>query len=203
MNVADIKTIITSGTVLLAVVLYLIFSNTGTKETKQEDEYKITPQYAMDATGNQLIEAQYVSTNDGDTFRLQVDGKEKRIRLLMVDTPEMNYEENNPMPYAEEAKDYTVKVLENASKIEILHDLGPQTDRYGRLLTYVFVDDVLLQELLLSEGYAAVRFIHEPNNTLEEELREIESIAKEKKLNIWKEANYLQKDGFHPEVIEN
>ncbi|SOB91808.1 micrococcal nuclease [Ureibacillus xyleni] len=202
MKAADIKTIITSGTVILAVVLYLVFNNSS-KEPEQSNNYQITPELATEATGNDLIEAQYVSTNDGDTFRVKVNGKEEQIRLLMVDTPEMNYDKNNPMPYAEEAKSYTLNLLENASKIELLHDVGPETDNYGRLLTYVFVDDVLLQELLLKKGYAAVRYIHEPNNTLEEEFREIEETAKDGQLNIWENENYLQKDGFHPEVIEN
>lgn len=200
MSIFDVKTLISSGTIIIAVILFLVFNNT-TKENETDEDYRITPQYAVDVIGNELIEVQYVSTNDGDTFRVKVDGKEKRVRLLMVDTPEMNYEENDPMPYAEEAKEFTMNLLENAEKIEILYDAGPETDKYGRLLTYVFVDDVLLQELLLKEGYAAVRFVNEPNNTLEEEFIEIQTSAKDKGLNIWQHTNYLQKDGFHPEVI--
>ncbi|MCP1143839.1 thermonuclease family protein [Lysinibacillus endophyticus] len=203
MKASDIKTIITSGTVILAVVLYLLFNNSSKESEQISDEYKITPELAVEATGNELIEAQYISINDGDTFRVKVNGQEERIRLLMIDTPEMNYDKKDPMPYAEEAKSYTLNLLENASKIELLYDVGPETDNYGRLLTYVFVDDVLLQELLLKEGYAAVRYINEPNNTLEKEFREIEETAKANKLNIWEHENYLQKDGFHPEVIQN
>lgn len=203
MKASDIKTIITSGTVILAVVLYLLFNNSSKESEQISDEYKITPELAVEATGNDLIEAQYISINDGDTFRVKVNGQEERIRLLMIDTPEMNYDKKDPMPYAEEAKSYTLNLLENASKIELLYDVGPETDNYGRLLTYVFVDDVLLQELLLKEGYAAVRYINEPNNTLEKEFREIEETAKANKLNIWEHENYLQKDGFHPEVIQN
>lgn len=203
MKASDIKTIITSGTVILAVVLYLLFNNSSKESEQISDEYKITPELVVEATGNDLIEAQYISINDGDTFRVKVNGQEERIRLLMIDTPEMNYDKKDPMPYAEEAKSYTLNLLENASKIELLYDVGPETDNYGRLLTYVFVDDVLLQELLLKEGYAAVRYINEPNNTLEKEFREIEETAKANKLNIWEHENYLQKDGFHPEVIQN
>lgn len=205
MSMLDVKTLISSGTIILAVVLYLLFSNSGNptnEATIDTDEgYKITPQYAVEATGNQLMEVDYVSINDGDTFRVKLDDKEKRIRLLMVDTPEMNYKENDPMPYAEEAKAFTKNLLENASKIEVLYDVGDETDHYGRLLTYVFVDDVLLQEALIKEGYAAVRFVYEPNNTLEEELKEIQEVAKNNKINIWENEEYLQKDGYHPEVI--
>ncbi|MBD8026645.1 thermonuclease family protein [Ureibacillus sp. Re31] len=203
MSIVDVKTFIISGTIIIAVALYFIFSHIASKETVQKDiDYLITPNFAKEATGNELVKAEYVSTNDGDTFRLKVNGKEKRVRLLMVDTPEMNYEENNPMPFAESAKDYTQKLLENASEIEVLSDVGNKTDHYGRLLAYVFIDDILLQELLLREGYAAVRYIDKPNNTLEEQFKEIEKRARASKINIWKEENYLQQDGFHPEVIE-
>ncbi len=203
MSLSDIRTIITSGTFILAVVLYLIFVN-GTKKDETvvpKSDAVITSSYAEEVTGNQLMEAQYISTNDGDTFKMKLNGEEQGIRLLMVDTPEMNYNENNPMPYAEEAKEFASNILQNAKQIEVLFDVGPETDSYGRLLSYIFVDGVLLQELLLKEGYAAVRYIHEPNNTLEYEFKEIEEQAKEKGLNIWSTENYLQNDGFHPEVI--
>ena len=203
MKASDIKTMITSGTVLLAVVLYLVFNQSSGESVQQNDDYTITPEIAVEATGNELLDVQFVSVNDGDTFRVKVNGKEERIRLLMIDTPEMNYDKKDPMPYAEDAKSYTANLLENASKIQLLYDVGPKTDYYGRLLTYVFVDDVLLQELLLKEGYAAVRYINEPNNTLEKEFREIEETAKASKLNIWENDRYLQKDGFHPEVIQH
>lgn len=200
MNPFDVKTLISSGTMIVAVVLFLVFNNT-TKEETMTDDRSITAQYAVEVTGNELIEAKYVSINDGDTFRVNVEGEENRVRLLMVDTPEMNYEENDPMPFAEEAKQYTKTLLENANKIELLFDVGPEADKYGRLLTYVFVDDLLLQEALLKEGYAAVRFVHKPNNTLEQELLKIQLSAKERGINIWENADYLQNDGFHPEVI--
>lgn len=202
----DLKIILTIGIVMISVIIYLLFfypsKENTTTDIDNENGYKITPEYAMKLTGNELIPAEYIYTNDGDTFRVKVNGKEKRVRLLMVDTPEMNYEERNPMPYAEEAKEFTSSLLENASTIEILFDIGNETDRYGRLLTYVFVDGLLLQEALIKEGYAAVRFIYEPNNTLEEDLKKIQQVAENKKINIWENENYLQKDGYHPDIIQ-
>ncbi|SOC35131.1 thermonuclease family protein [Ureibacillus acetophenoni] len=201
MNLSDIRIVITI--IILAFLLFYLYNNLLKKEepATNTDGFLISPTYAENVTGNKLINARYVLTNDGDTFRLTINGKEERVRLLMVDTPEMNYEDNDPMPYAPEAKEFTMGLLENAKKIEVLYDNGPKTDNYGRLLAYVFVDDVLLQERLLQEGFAAVRFIHEPNNTLEEDFKKIEDQAKLKQINIWSHANYLQNDGFHPDVV--
>lgn len=199
MNLSDSRIVITI--IIFALALFSLYSYLTKREEPVKGEFLITPSYAESVTGNRLVDAKYVSTNDGDTFRLIINGKEERVRLLMVDTPEMNYEDNDPMPYAQTAKSFTMELLENAEKIEVLYDVGPKTDNYGRLLSYVFVDGILLQERLLQEGYAAVRYIHEPNNSLEDDFREIEEQAKQKQLNIWSHDNYLQKDGFHPDVV--
>ena len=204
MKMQDIKTLITSGTIILAVALYMIFGRAPADEnvtTSSNQQGIISIDEVEEKTGNERFTVEFIKAYDGDTIQAMVEGQKQKIRLLMVDTPEMNYQKGDLQPYAQEAMDYTVKLLENAQKIEAVYDVGSQTDKYDRLLAYVFVDDVLLQESLLNEGLAAVRFIYKPNNTMEEEFREIEQMAQEKKLNVWSYENYLQKDGFHPEVV--
>ena len=209
MNLKDIKTLITSGTILLAVGLYLVFSEpkeeveqkTSPAITEQNSAYTITPEMAMDKTGKQLVDVKFLNANDGDTFNVEIDGKKERVRLLMIDTPEMNYNKGEPMPYAEEAKARTTALLEKADSVQLLFDKGPETDNYDRLLAYAFVDNISLHEVLLSEGLAAVRYVNKPNDTLEKELLEIQQQAEQKKLNIWAHDDYLQRDGFHPEEV--
>lgn len=209
MKLKDVKTLISSGTIILAVALYLIFSEpkedaeqtASTVITEETVAYSITPEIAMDKTGKQLIDVKFLNANDGDTFNVEIEGKKERVRLLMIDTPEMNYNKGEPMPYAEEAKARTVALLEQADSVQLLFDKGPETDNYDRLLAYAFVDGVSLHEILVSEGLAAVRYVNKPNDTLEAELLEIQQQAEEKKLNIWAHDNYLQRDGFHPEEV--
>lgn len=211
MKLKDIKTLITSGTIILAVGLYLAFSepkeetspvNTEVEVSQQEStQYVITPELAMDMTGKELIDVKFISANDGDTFNVEMDGKKERVRLLMIDTPEMNYDKGDPMPYAEDAKSMTIQLLENAKSVQLLFDKGLETDKYDRYLAYAFVDGVSLHERLLTEGLAAVRYVNKPNDTLEDELLNIQQVAQQKKLNIWAHENYLQRDGFHPEEV--
>ncbi|MGE7090163.1 thermonuclease family protein [Lysinibacillus sp. NPDC048646] len=204
MKMQDIKTLITSGTIILAVALYMIFGRTPTEDkdtTTSEQQGIISIEAVEEKTGNDRFNVEYIKAYDGDTFQATINGEKQKIRLLMVDTPEMNYNKDDEQPFAQEAKDYSIKLLENAKKIEAVYDVGPEVDNYDRLLVYVFIDDVLLQEALLKEGLAAVRFIHKPNNTFEDEFREIQQDAQEEKLNIWSHDNYFQKDGFHPEEI--
>ena len=217
MKLSDIKTLITSGTIILAVALYMIFSDpkedtepttpdvkVGEQQSavqQESKEYIITPELAMDKTGKQLIDVKFLNANDGDTFNVEMDGKKQRVRLLMIDTPEMNYDKGDPMPYAEQAKALTVQLLEQANSVQLLFDKGPQTDNYDRYLAYVFIDGVSLHEILLSEGLAAVRYVNKPNDTLESELLQIQDEAEKNKLNIWAHENYLQRDGFHAEEV--
>lgn len=201
----DIKTLITSGTIILAVALYMIFGRSPAEEkdaTSTDQNGIISIEQVEEKTGNKRFTVDFIKAYDGDTIQATINGQKEKIRLLMVDTPEMNYNKGEAQPFAEEARDYTIKLLENAKKIEAVYDVGPETDNYDRLLAYVFVDDVLLQESLLKEGLAAVRFFHKPNNTFENEFRDIQQDAEQEKLNIWSHDNYFQKDGFHPEIVK-
>ena len=204
MKLSDIRTLVKTVPILIAVALYLIFApdKDDTAVVIESAEAVITPAYAEEQTGNTRYEVKYKEANDGDTFSVDIDGKTERIRLLMVDTPEMNYKEDNPQPYAEEAKAFTIDILENAQKIEVLHDVGDERDHYDRLLAYVFVDDVLLQEHLLAQGFAAVRYAHAPNNTLEQDFYTIQDKAEKAKLNVWAHEGYFTKQGFDASVIE-
>ncbi|AVK82885.1 micrococcal nuclease [Lysinibacillus sp. B2A1] len=205
MKMQDIKTLITSGTIILAVALYMIFGRSPAEDkdvTSTDQNGIISIEQVEEKTGNKRFTVDFIKAYDGDTIQASINGEKEKIRLLMVDTPEMNYNKGEAQPFAEEARDYTIKLLENANKIEAVYDVGPETDNYDRLLAYVFVDDVLLQESLLKEGLAAVRFIHKPNNTFEDEFRDIQQDAEQEKLNIWSHDNYFQKDGFHPEILK-
>lgn len=218
MKLKDIKTLITSGTILLALALYMIFGNpppekdeageekpqteTPSQGSAEERSAFISLEEAEKITGNKAAAVEYLSANDGDTINVQMDGAKERVRLLMIDTPEMNYDKGDPMPYAEEAKAFTIDLLENAESIELLFDKGPETDNYDRLLAYIYVDGVMLQEELLEEGLAAVRYVNEPNNSLEQQFRSIQEDAEKEGINIWSHEGYFQKDGFHAEVVQ-
>lgn len=194
MKMKDVKTLITGSVVLIALILYMVF---GDPPPEKIEDQVITVDEALEITGGDLQKVELVSVNDGDTMNVNVDGEKERVRLLMIDTPEMNYNKGEPMPYAEEAQEFTKKLLENANNIELLFDVGPKTDKYDRLLAYVFVDDVLLQEALLKEGLAVVRYIDEPNNSLEEQFYEIQQIAKTNKKNIWTTDDYFVNGRFN------
>ena len=60
-----------------------------------------------------------------------------------------------------------------------------QTDNYGRYLVYVFADDIMVNEQLVKEGLAEVKYVYPPNTTYENKMRQAEEEAKRKKVGMW------------------
>ncbi len=92
--------------------------------------------------------AQVDAVLDGDTIRLS-DGN--RVRYIGMDTPET--ESDPPECYAKEAARRNRKLVDG-KRVALRKDRS-ETDRYGRLLRYVYLEDGrMVNELLVEEGYA-------------------------------------------------
>lgn len=93
-----------------------------------------------------------VSVTDGDTLVVSQDGSEERVRLLGIDTPEVDQ-----CGYAEATG--TMAALVEGAEVTLVVGSPDDRDQYGRLLRYVEVDvageavDVGLR--LLESGLAA------------------------------------------------
>ena len=137
---------------------------------------------------------------DGDTFHVRLDGKEFKIRLLLIDTPEIAKEGKAAQPFADQAKQRIEELLKKAKKVEGMFDVGDYTDKYGRALMYVYLDGKLLQQTLVEESLARVGYAHPPNTTLLKDLQKVENQTKKKKKNIWEKDGYVTNRGFDPSV---
>jgi endonuclease YncB( thermonuclease family) len=94
-----------------------------------------------------MTEARCINVVDGDTIDVLIDGEEYRVRYIGIDTPETPGD-----CYSQEAMRRNEElVLDRALCLE--KDVS-ETDRYGRLLRYVYVNDVFVNTKLVSEGYA-------------------------------------------------
>ena len=137
---------------------------------------------------------------DGDTFHVRLDGKEFKIRLLLIDTPETAKEGKAVQPFADQAKQRTEELLKKAKKVEGKFDVGDYTDKYGRALMYVYLDGKLLQQTLVEESLARVGYAHPPNTSLLKDLQKVEDQTKKKKKNIWEKDGYVTNRGFDTSV---
>lgn len=122
---------------------------------------------------------------DGDTIKVKVKNKEAIVRMLAVDTPESVHPKKKVEYYGKEASDYTCNLITNAKKIELEYDSNSDKyDKYERLLAWVFVDDYLLQDKLVRNGYAEVAYLY-GNYKYIDLLKDHEVLAKQERIGIW------------------
>jgi micrococcal nuclease len=83
---------------------------------------------------------------DGDTIDVEINGERQRVRYIGMNTPERDE------PCYDEATDANIDLI--AGKTVLLVKDTSETDRYGRLLRYVYAGDVFFNQALVAEGYA-------------------------------------------------
>ena len=119
---------------------------------------------------------------DGDTI---VTAKSGKIRLIGIDTPEIQSPFTDEEPGGQEASEKTREILQNAKKVCLIHDqIGDQTDKYGRSLDYVFTEDGIdLNAELVKTGFARwySRFSYERKA----EFKAYQDQAKKTSVGLW------------------
>jgi micrococcal nuclease len=98
---------------------------------------------------------------DGDTIDADIDlgfdiSLTKRIRLAGVDTPESRTSDANEKKYGLESKEWLKHKVENAEHILIKTELPDSTEKYGRIIGHLFINDQekSLNDQMIVEGYA-------------------------------------------------
>ena len=96
------------------------------------------------------------SVIDGDTFRYRKeDGSLQSVRLLGVDAPESNTARYRSTEcFWKEAKNYLTNLIKNQYVTLEFDSNSAQSDAYGRMLAYVYLDWKLVNETLIAEWYA-------------------------------------------------
>lgn len=156
-------------------VMLLVFGGLSFYEYKEKN----TPRPSDD-------EIQLSRCIDGDTAEFWVEGEQVKVRFLAIDTPE-TVKPNTPVePFGKEASDYTCNRLLEAKEIQFEYEESNKTDKYGRMLAWIWVDGDLLQQELINLGYAEVKYIY-GDYKYTDRLESIQENAKVEKIGIWGE----------------
>ncbi len=140
---------------------------------------------------------------DGDTIKVEIDGEVKTVRFLAVDTPESVHPTKGMEYYGKEASNYTCEAVTKAKKIELEYDdNSDKEDKYDRLLAWVWVDDVLLQDELIKNGYAEVTYLY-GDYKYTSLLQDHQAITEAKKIGIWNEEARKEYDSAASEKENN
>ena len=148
---------------------------------KTDQDISSTSEQAYNVTDNNFYDI--VRVVDGDTFVINYNGVNEKVRLIGIDTPESvhpNKEKNTE--FGELVSNFSKEIL-TGKKIQVEFDVE-QRDKYGRLLAYVYLDGQMYNKILLQKGYAKLA-TYPPNVKYVEEFTAIQKVAREEKAGLW------------------
>ena len=126
-----------------------------------------------------------VSVVDGDTIKLDINGKVETLRLIGIDTPETVDPRKEVQCFGVEASNKARELL-SGKKVKIETDATQGTyDKYNRLLGYVFTEDGLFyNQYMIKEGYAHEYTYNTPYK-YQAKFKNLENEAQTSKSGLW------------------
>lgn len=120
---------------------------------------------------------------DGDTIEMRIGRSNEMVRLLGIDTPETVHPTKPVECFGPEASARTKELLAKGTTARIERDVEAR-DHFGRLLLFIFVGDVMVNEVLLREGFARPLSIA-PNVARAAEFDRLASEARNQGVGLW------------------
>lgn len=160
-------------TVRIAMLIALIFaiagvSTFGMSKAIQNVAHNYTAEHPIDyinqaePSAGTYETAQLIRVVDGDTIVVDRGYGEETVRLIGIDTPEsVHPDENRNTEAGNVASDHTKELLADVDTVYLEKDIS-DTDKYNRLLRYVWLDDpdtataetAMLNAILVKTGWA-------------------------------------------------
>jgi micrococcal nuclease len=120
--------------------------------------------------------AKVIRVYDGDT--IEIEGGQK-VRYIGIDSSEVYPKEQC---YAQEARKINSDLV--MGKVVQLEKDVSETDKYGRLLRYVYINNEFINDELVKNGSAKVETVP-PDVKYKNEFLQSQTYAKEYKLGLW------------------
>lgn len=171
---------------LIALFILIIQTFFTKKITDNGNKSIITPTVQISSTQpKQLVKVLYVI--DGDTILIEGN---KKVRYIGMDTPKIKDPKKPVQCFGQAASDENKKLVEG--KTVILEKDVSETDKYGRLLRYVWLEDdknasspgTFVNEYLVKNGYAHVSTFP-PDVKYADIFLTAEKYARDNNLGLW------------------
>lgn len=159
------------------------------------DDFDISKDFSTNKEEDSFLKAKVTKVIDGDTIKVDIDGKIYKVRFIGINCPEIG---ENEEFFGKEAYEFSKEKLDDR-EIFLQKDVS-ETDKYGRLLRYVWLEkpkdlnnpskdeirDFSINGILVREGYAKANY-YPPDTSYTKFLKEIEKQAKKENLSMWNE----------------
>lgn len=116
---------------------------------------------------------------DGDTIELSTG---QRVRYIGIDTPESVDPRTSVQCFATEAATANRNLVQG-KEVRLEKDIS-ETDRYGRLLRYIWVGDTLVNDYLVRQGFARSSS-YPPDVKYQDQFRQAEAEAQSANRGMW------------------
>ena len=154
----------------------------------KSSSYSLNQIFVLSNTELQKAKFQVVKVYDGDTITISDGIHEIRVRLIGIDTPEMNEKNTVLRNLAYQAKDYLSSlILDQFIYLQLDHfnEKSMHLDKFGRLLAYIyrFSDNLFVNAQMIRMGFSQEyeRYAFEQMHYF----RKLAAQAKAEKLGIW------------------
>jgi micrococcal nuclease len=125
--------------------------------------------------GPEGTSVQLVYAFDGDSMEVDIDGQTEEVRLLGINAPE------GDECFGDEARDALIDVLDGHDLV-LAGDPADDTDRYGRLLRYVYVGGENVNGIMLADGHAVTL---QGDHRYNDEFVEIGALSADAGVGMW------------------
>jgi micrococcal nuclease len=132
-----------------------------------------------------VLEGAVVRIVDGDTIHVRIGTSVEKVRYIGVNTPELHHPTRGEEPGGREAAELN-RQLVAGKRVRLELDVQ-ERDRYGRLLAYVWVGDLMVNAELVRRGYAQVMTVP-PNVRYQQLLLKLQRDARQAGRGLWRRA---------------
>jgi len=175
------------GIFFAALILISIGRASNTPSSKSTLQPEVKSEHIESSpepiTENESPLVKVINVVDGDTFKIETGGT---VRMIGIDTPETVAPGKPIQCYGKEASQKTEDLIEG-KEVRLEKDVS-ETDKYGRLLRYVYVGDIFVNEYLVAEGYAKVS-TYPPDVKYKDIFLQTQKKAQEENKGLWNESN--------------
>jgi micrococcal nuclease len=175
---------------LFLIIISLGVCYYGYKEIvhpKVNQAISLSSTHLVPASDMKYITVKVASVVDGDTIHVVLHNKKETVRLILINAPETQHPSKPIEPFGPEATRYMEELL-TGKQVKLEQDRSLR-DQYGRLLMYVWLEDRMVNEMLLEKGLARVS-VFPPDVKYVEAFRIVQKKAQQARLGIWSQGQY-------------
>ncbi|MNK96683.1 Endonuclease YhcR precursor [compost metagenome] len=133
------------------------------------------------------LQVRVQSIHDGDTLTAigVEDGQRYKIRLMGVDTPEVDFNSKSQGDAAFKARDFLIELVPLNSVISISED--SEKDKHGRILGLIISNGVDVNKEMLRQGWGFLYFIYPFDKGIVSDYVQVAKEAYEQKRGVFSE----------------